>query len=307
MRRQAGHRVDHDRDPQRGPPARPAAQVDDRGVGDQPGQRRVQRGEAGGFRPGRGDRVVQLAGRAAPQHGIGQTDQGRGGQADDQRLRQPPGLVADQLADGQRHRQQHQGQHGGHPEQGEHAVGQPQAGPDHVGLHAVGGRLGQQPGRHQQGDPGQPGHAAQQVGGPPDPPGQPVLDHRRGGALRPGARLASAGLASIGLARYRAGRCRAAAPRRGLAHAHPAHRPVRRRAPDAACAGACSPHDRFTRPATPHSRAWSAPLAPGAQPDQAAPGDQDEHHPEDHLKAHVQEPDARLVLPERVGRPVGRG
>ena len=60
---QAGHQVDADGQPQRHPPPGPAAQVDDRGEGDQPGQRRVKRGEAARPRRGHRDRPVQRPGR----------------------------------------------------------------------------------------------------------------------------------------------------------------------------------------------------------------------------------------------------
>ena len=51
----------------------------------------------------------------------------------------------------------------------------------------------------------------------------------------------------------------------------------------------------------------SAPFPAGAEPDQAAPGNDGEHQGEHHHQAHVHQPDSRFVVPDRVGEPADRG
>ena len=188
---QARHRVHPERQPQRVSPAGPPAQVDDRGVGHQPGQVAVEQGKVSRARRGHGDRPVELVTDAAAQREPGQADHDGRRHAGGHRLGQPPGLAADKLPDREGHWQQHQDQDGQDAERGHHLAGQPAARVHDVGLHAVGGGLGQQAGRDQHGYPEPGGRAAQQVTGAADPAGRVILDdHRSGqggpGTIRPG-------------------------------------------------------------------------------------------------------------------------
>ena len=220
QRGQAGHRVHREGQPQRVAPAGPSAQVDDRGVGHQAGQVTVQQREVARAGRGHGDRPVQLVADAAAQDDTREADHAGRGHAGGHRLGQPPGLAADELPDGQGHRQQHQDHDGQEAERAPQFPRQPAARRHHVGLHAVRGGLGQQAGRDQQGYPQARGREPQQVTGAADPARQVVLDDHRGRGNRPGTIRPSS---RPGIRRRRCarnGRRRGRWPRRPLGCGH---------------------------------------------------------------------------------------
>ena len=223
---QARHRVHPEGQPQRVAPAGPSGQVDDRGVGHQPGQVPVQQGEVARAPRGHGDGPVELVADAAAQHDAREADQGGRRDAGDHRLAQPPGLAADDLTDGQCHRQQDEDQDGQHPKCGHYLAGKMAAGLHDVGLHARRGGLGHQARRYQHGDAEARGSAAQQVTRAADPARQIILDYHRGGSAR-GRSRGRPGAGPLFGSGPQGGLTRAGPTRAGLPRAGRARRPRR--------------------------------------------------------------------------------
>ena len=195
-------RVDPDRQPQGGPPARGAGQADDRGVRGEAGQVAVER--AGGARALDGDRVVERRGGPAQQRRVGQRDQADRRPPGQHRLGEPPGLPAGELPDGERRRPEQQRQGRRDTEQRQHRMRQPAARSHRVDLHAPRRRTGEQadPDGHHDSQHGE--QAPQQVDRQADPARALILHDQPGS--RHGTGLRGHARAAVPVRSWRGGR-----------------------------------------------------------------------------------------------------
>ena len=125
-----------DGEPRGRPPARAPAHADDRGVGRETRQPGIERRQVASARVRHGNRVVQHLGRGCTQRGI---DDDHGNDRQDARgrsLGKLPWLAADDLADGEGHWEDQQGDKRRRARNGKQGGGQVLAGSHDVGLGA---------------------------------------------------------------------------------------------------------------------------------------------------------------------------